>query len=49
MIKIRRGYRIHAHVAEWEAHAWIHCRFSFPVMCGVVDKFVGRRLTYFDK
>ena len=28
---ICRRYRIHACVAEWEAHAWVHRRLSFGV------------------
>ena len=40
-------YRIHARVAEWEAHALVHCRQSFAVMRGVADQFVDRRLVSF--
>ena len=35
-------YRLHAQVADWEAHAWIHRRISFAIMRVVAEQFVGR-------
>ena len=37
-------YRFHARITKWEAHAWIHRHLSFPVMRGVADGFLGRRI-----
>ena len=35
-------YRLHAHVADWEAHTWIYRRLSFVIMRGVAEQFIGR-------
>ena len=40
--RIVQRYRLHAQVADWEAHAWIHRRLSFAIMRGVAEQFVGR-------
>ena len=45
--RVCQGYRIHAYVVEWEAHAWIHRCLSFTFMRGMTDQFVGRRLVSF--
>ena len=39
--RVVQRYRLHAHVADWEAHAW-KCRgISFAIMRGVAEQFVG--------
>ena len=40
--RVVQRYRLHAHVADWEAHAWIFRRLSFAIMRGVAEQFVGR-------
>ena len=47
--RVCREYHIHARVAKWEAHAWIHRHLSFTVMREVADQFVGRRLASFGR
>ena len=40
--RVVERYRLHAQVADWEAHAWIYRRLSFVIMHGVAEQFVGR-------
>ena len=42
-----RHYRIHVHIGVREAHACLHRRLSFAVMCEVADHLVGRWLVSF--
>ena len=39
LYRICRWYHIHAYIARWEVHAWVHRRLFFAVMRGV-DQFV---------
>ena len=40
--RVVQHYRLHAQVADWEAHVWIYRRLSFAIMRGVVEQFDGR-------
>ena len=40
--RVVQRYRLHAQVADWEAHAWIFRRLSFTIMRSVAEQFVGR-------
>ena len=42
--RVSGRYRIHASVAEWEAHAWVKRYLSFAIMSGVADQFAGHCL-----
>ena len=42
MLLRRVVQRLHAQVADREAHAWIYRRLSFAIMSGVAEQFVGR-------
>ena len=46
--RICQRYRIHARIAVWEAHALVHRRLSFSVMCGVANLFVDHCLVSFE-
>ena len=45
--RVRHRYRIHARVAEQEAHALIYRGLSFAIMREVADQFVGPHLVLF--
>ena len=40
--RVVQRYRLHAQVADWEAHAWIYRKLSFAIMRGVAERIVGR-------
>ena len=46
--RVVQGYRLHAEVADWEAHGRIYVRLSFAIMRGVIEQFVGHMLIPFD-
>ena len=47
--RVVQRYRLHALVADWEAHAWIYRILSFAIMRGVVEQFAGRMSDSFGR